>query len=295
MHGVTQLGYLGIGVSDVAAWERFATETLGLQLGGREDDGTLLLRLDDYHHRFLIHPGGQDDVAYFGWEVADVHALREVEERLRAAGTQVRRGSEEEAAARRVVELIKYKDPSGIDSEIFYGPLMAFQQPFRSPRPLSGFVGGTQGLGHMVVSMDDLEQSIAFYRDVLGMRISDYVAVTRPSGEQLRLAFFHCNPRHHTIAFHARPDPPKRLNHFMLQVQSVDDVGSTYDLCQQTGVPVTRSLGRHTNDHMVSFYMRSPSGFEVEYGWGARVVDDATWQVQLHTMGSIWGHRYVQA
>ena len=88
--------------------------------------------------------------------------------------------------------------------------------------------------------------------------------------------------------------PPKRLNHFMLQVQSVDDVGSTYDLFQQTDVPITRSLGRHTNDLMVSFYMRSPSGFEVEYGWGARVVDDATWQVQMHTMESIWGHRYVQ-
>jgi len=42
---------------------------------------------------------------------------------------------------------------------------------------------------------------------------------------------------------------------------------------------------------MVSFYMQSPSGFEVEYGWGARVVDDSTWQVQQHARGSIWGHR----
>lgn len=294
MIAITQLGYLGIGVSDITAWERFATETLGLQLSAKENDGTLLLRLDDYHHRFLIHPTGEDDVAYFGWEVTGVHELRAMEERLRAAGTEVARGTPEEVAARRVVELIKYKDPSGIASEIFYGPLMAFQHPFRSPRPLSGFVGGEQGLGHMVISMDDFEQSVAFYRDVLGMRISDYVDVRRPGGEARRLAFFHCNPRHHTIAFYARPDPPKRLNHFMLQVRSMDDVGSTYYLCQETEVPIVRSLGRHTNDHMVSFYMRSPSDFEVEYGWGARVVDDRTWQVQFHTTGSIWGHRYVQ-
>ena len=77
----------------------------------------------------------------------------------------------------------------------------------------------------------------------------------------------------------------------MLQTQSIDDVGSTYYLCQDKGVPIARSIGRHTNDHMVSFYMNSPSGFEVEYGWGARVVDDSTWQVQLHTAGSIWGHK----
>jgi extradiol dioxygenase len=48
-------------------------------------------------------------------------------------------------------------------------------------------------------------------------------------------------------------------------------------------VPIARGLGRHTNDHMVPFHLRTPSGFEVEYGWG--------WQVQHHTQGSIWGHR----
>jgi len=51
------------------------------------------------------------------------------------------------------------------------------------------------------------------------------------------------------------------------------------------------ALGRHTNDHMLSFYMRTPSGFEVEYGWGARTVDDAAWHVQRHQAPSIWGHR----
>lgn len=291
MASITQLGYLGIGVSDIKAWEQFATQTLGLQVSDKEDDGTLLLRLDDYHHRFLIHPTGQDDVAYLGWEVTGTHELRAMEEQLRAAGIEVQHGTREEAAARRVVELITYKDPSGIPSEIFYGPLMTFNKPFQSPRPLSGFVAAEQGLGHMVITMDDFDQSVEFYRDVLGMRISDYIQLTRPSGEEVQLAFFHCNPRHHTIAFFARPNPPKRLSHFMLQVQSMDDVGSTYDLCQAQATPIVRTLGRHTNDHMVSFYMQSPSGFEVEYGWGARVVDDRTWQVQYHTAGSIWGHK----
>jgi len=291
MERVTQFGYLGISVSDINAWEQFATQTLGLQIAQRENDGTLLLRMDEYHHRFLIHPTGKDDAAYFGWEVADEHALKGMTAQLKAAGVEVRKGTPDEAAARRVVDLICFKDPSGIPSEVFYGPLMAYNTPLRSPRQISGFVAGHQGLGHMVVTMDDMEKSLQFYRDVLGMRISDFVHVVRPSGEKLYLVFFHCNPRHHTIAFYGAPNPQRRLNHFMLQAQSLDDVGSTFYLCQDQGIAINRGLGRHTNDHMMSFYMRSPSGFEVEYGWGGRVVDDSAWQVQHHTSGSMWGHR----
>ena len=77
----------------------------------------------------------------------------------------------------------------------------------------------------------------------------------------------------------------------MLQLRSIDDVGATMYLVQDSGIEITSSLGRHTNDHMLSFYMRTPSGFEIEYGWGGREVDDATWHVQKHHAPSIWGHR----
>ena len=294
MARVTQLGYLGIGVSNMAAWERFATQTLGLQLGEQDDDGTVFLRMDEYHHRFALYPSGNDDITHVGWEVADEHALHDITEQLRAAGTTVTPGTPDEAQARRVVELITFDDPSGIPTEVFYGPMQSYNDPFVSPRPISGFVTGNMGLGHIVVAVDDLDESITFYRDVLGLRISDFIQIERPPGNKFRMAFFHCNPRHHSLAFMAMT-PTKRLNHFMLQAQSINDVGSTYDLCQEQGVPIVRALGRHTNDHMVSFYLQTPSGFQVEYGWGGREVDDDTWQVQQHTSGSIWGHHAVPA
>jgi 2,3-dihydroxybiphenyl 1,2-dioxygenase len=290
MTSVTQLGYLGIGVGDIAAWERFATHTLGLQNNGSDADGTLFLKMDEYHHRFALHADGRDDVMYVGWEVADEQALQAMSAQLQAAGVKVTPGSAELASARRVVELMTFNDPNGIVTEIFYGPLVHFDAPFASPRAISGFETGTQGLGHIVLGVDDLDDSLHFYRDGLGMRISDFIQLSGVAGGR-RMAFFHCNPRHHSLAFMAMPKTAKRLRHFMLQVKALDDVGMTYFLCQDQGVPVARGMGRHTNDHMVSFYMQSPSGFEVEYGWGARVVDDSTWQVQQHTRGSIWGHR----
>lgn len=291
MARVSQLGYLGLSVRDVAEWEQFAAHILGLQPNGRDSDGSLFLRMDEYHHRFIVHPNGNDDLAYIGWEVATEEALAEMAAQLRNAGVAVRPGTTAEAEARRVAGLITFADPSGIASEIFYGPLVTFDQPFHSPRPISGFKTGEQGLGHFVIAVNDLDQSLRFYRDVLGMRISDFVKFSPAPGVMLHVVFFHCNPRHHSLAFWAMPQAPKRLHHFMLQLQSLDDVGATYYLCQDHQVPITMSLGRHTNDHMVSFYLRTPSGFAVEYGWGAREVDDATWQVQVHTSGSIWGHQ----
>src|SRR5439155_77600 len=55
------------------------------------------------------------------------------------------------------------------------------------------------------------------------------------------MAFFHCNPRHHSLAFMAMPSTAKRLRHFMLQVKALDDVGVTHFLCQDQGVPIAYS------------------------------------------------------
>jgi biphenyl-2,3-diol 1,2-dioxygenase len=292
MASVKQLGYLGLNVKNLEEWERFATDILGLEIAGRRPDGTLLLRMDENHHRFILQQDDTDDLAFIGWEVTDAAELHELKSQLEAAGVGVKEGSRELAQLRGVAELISFRDPNGIPSEAYFGPLMNFQQPFKSPRPISGFETGIMGLGHMVLRVDSAAESLKFYRDVLGMRVSDFIDMKMRRGMEsnLSLTFMHCNPRHHTVAFGEIP-VRKRLLHFMLQVLNIDDVCSTMYLAQDQGVPITGSLGRHTNDHMVSFYMRSPSGFEVEYGYGARTVDDATWKVQRHETGSIWGHR----
>jgi 2,3-dihydroxybiphenyl 1,2-dioxygenase len=291
MTSVSQLGYLGLNVSNLAEWERFATELLGLEVVDKTAQ-SFFMRMDEYHHRFIVQEGSEDDVAYIGWEVADERALQELERQLKNDGVEIVHGSAEEAKLRGVLDFLKFRDPSGISVEAYFGPLMDFREPFKSGRSISGFVTGSMGLGHIVIRVDDSARSLHFYRDVLGMRISDFIELSRSHrlGRQLSLTFMHCNPRHHSVAFGELP-VPKRLLHFMLQAKSLDDVCSTMYLAQDRGVPISGSLGRHTNDHMVSFYMRSPSGFEIEYGFGARTVDDSTWKVQHHYSGSIWGHR----
>jgi 3,4-dihydroxy-9,10-secoandrosta-1,3,5(10)-triene-9,17-dione 4,5-dioxygenase len=74
-------------------------------------------------------------------------------------------------------------------------------------------------------------------------------------------------------------------------VKTVDDVGFALDRVANTKTPLALSLGRHVNDNMLSFYMVSPSGFMVEFGTDADVVDWSRHNVFESTRGSHWGHR----
>ena len=232
MTGVTQLGYLGIGVKDLGEWRTYAEGTLGLETVANDSDGAMLLRLDAHHHRFALHEDAQDDILYSGWQVDNAADVKAIGDRLEAAGVSVAWGSTEEAERRRVKSLIKFQDPDGHDVEVFYGPQMA-AAPFRSAKGGTQFVAGSQGLGHFVLAAADLDRTMDFYTGMLGMKVSDFVTRGR-----LKLGFLHCNPRHHSIAFVEYPGAPKRANHFMLQLDDFDAVGRTWDKVQDGAAPM---------------------------------------------------------
>ena len=287
MTAVTQLGYLGVGVKDIDAWKVYSEGLLGLNVASRESDGSLFLRMDDHHHRFEVLPDERDDIAYIGWQTDSAAELDAIAARLEGSGLRVDRGSRETAEKRHVAGLIQFQDPDGYDVEVFHGPEMAVGE-FTATKPGTGFVAGDQGLGHLVLTVDSLPRAMTFYQEMLGMKVSDYV------NGPLTLGFLHCNPRHHSIAFAEMKNSRKRINHFMLQLDSIDAVGRTYDTVQEGSAPLLVSMGRHSNDEMVSFYMANPSMFGVEYGWGARSVDDCTWEVGQYDSGSLWGHKPVR-
>ena len=284
MVGVTQLGYLGIGVRDLGEWGNYATNVLGLEVAASSSEGALL-RMDGHHHRFVLTDDGRDDIAFVGWQVDDAPQLAAIAERLQRAGVAVRAGTREEAERRHVRDLITFADPDGYSVEVFVGPELA-AAPFCSPKADTSFLAESQGLGHLVLASSNLERAMCFYTELLGMKVSDYVNL-----RHTRLGFLHCNARHHSIAFIELAATTKRINHFMLQLDSIDSVGRTYDAIQEGAAPLLVTMGRHSNDEMVSFYMANPSRFGVEYGWGGREIDDCTWQVQQYESGDLWGHR----
>lgn len=101
------------------------------------------------------------------------------------------------------------------------------------------------------------------------------------------------NPRHHSMALGNRSKAgggsARRLGHFMVEVNDLDDVGLAQAASEVRGLNPGQ-LGRHTNDRMLSFYMTTPSGFRVEFGFGGLLIDDCEWTVREYSSTSVWGH-----
>jgi 2,3-dihydroxybiphenyl 1,2-dioxygenase len=283
---IGSLGYIGLSVKDPDAWDAFATGVLGLMPG----EAAGRYRLDDLAWRVAVEAGEADDLAYIGFEVAGAAELEAVRAALAEGGVAVGNGDPELVAERGVLGMITCQDPDGLPVEVFYGPTLRTETPFVSPAGVSGFVTGDQGLGHVVLSTKDMTAARRFYQELLGFRLSDIIRMRMGPQFSFDMEFFHCNPRHHTLALMPVP-APKRLHHFMIQVPTIDAVGFALERAGAAGTPITAGLGRHTNDQMVSFYSRTPAGFEVEFGQGAIEVDDAVWRVTRHDKPSSWGHK----
>lgn len=284
---ITQLGYVGISASELGEWERFATEILGLELCARAPDGTLHLRMDEHHHRLIVHQGKADDLAYVGWQVADAEALDAAVLKLHGAGVSSCQGTTEELAERKVLGLVKFVDPNDCAVELFFAPSVVAKRPFHPGRPISGFKAGRLGVGHVTLATgEEIKRSTDFYCGVLGFRVSDYADLGETGHPNA--IFLRCNPRHHSLAI-IKASSAKKLLHLLIEVEAIDDVGTALDLCYRNRVQITRGIGKHGNDQMLSCYIKSPSGFDIEYGWGGRLVDDATWVVQQHSVSRAWG------
>ena len=288
------LGYLRIESTDVAAWREFGVRALGMVEGRGPDPGALYLRMDDFPARLVIVPGENDRLLTSGWEVAGLDTFDQVAQSLMDGGVAVKSGTGAELADRRVAALLRFDDPAGNAMEVFCGAALE-HRPAVSPYG-NRFVTGDQGLGHVVLPVSDEESTLRFYTRVLGFRLRDSIRMApelfgRPPGPPLWMRFLGSNPRHHSLALAPFPAAPG-IVHLMVEVATLDDVGRAMDRCARRKAPVSATLGRHANDLMVSFYVRTPGGFDVEYGTGGRRVDDATWVTRETTAISLWGHSF---
>ena len=286
MSHISALGYLVVR-GPLEPWRRFGTDVLGAQLVESPGSDRIRFRTDDRAWRIEVQDGapGPDALVALGFEVRDEPALDSLAADLGAAAVPVKE-DRELAAARRVRRLLTFQDSDGNTIEAFVGA-ESVKAPFVSPRGVR-FVCGDLGLGHAFMFSRNGLASAEFYQSVLGFRLSDTIAFGPENGY-----FLHCNPRHHSVAFAAVPGPPPGLGHLMLEVDSLEAVGRALDIVNDGPYEVLMTLGEHSNDHMKSFYVNTPSGFSIEYGWNGRLVDDAHWKIAHYDAISVWGHQFV--
>ena len=289
MSELKNLAYIVVAAGDLDAWRDYATNIAGMHLGQDEED-TLGLRIDDHPWRIRIERGVDDDMTAAGWDLGSEAALDGYVARLREKGVQVREG---DSATRCVAKLFTIDDPNGFAHEFFHGRTgIDSVAPMVSPVVRgSGFVTGDLGIGHILPVAKDYDQSVRWYQDVLGLRYSDRIRQEMAPGLYADATFFHtATCRHHSLATGAFPSS-KRLNHLMLEFADMSDVGAAFDRARAAEVPIVLELGHHPNDQMFSFYMRTPSGFGLELGYGGIIIDEASWEPKTYSQMSDWGHR----
>lgn len=280
---ISSLGYVRLAVRDVPRWHDFLTEFIGMAEGSVKGSDGRDYRIDEYSTRLTLLEAGDGVETTVGFEVFDARDLAGFVERVKAAGREVTEGDKAQSAKRGVTGFAHFTDPGGNHVELFYGPIIN-HRVLTLPLVPSGFVTADQGLGHIILETQDTDECQAFYTEVLGF--AERNTLELDSGI---VYFLGCNARQHTLGL--SPGAGPRLMHLMVETSTLDDTGRALDRAAELDVPMMQSLGRHTNDRMVSFYVWSPEGHAVEIGWGADRIDEPLPTYRI-TDGAVWGHRF---
>tara|TARA_R110002051_G_scaffold325041_1_gene425404 strand:- start:4644 stop:5597 length:954 start_codon:yes stop_codon:yes gene_type:complete len=285
-----KLGYVVIESEKIDEWYRFAADGLGLHVNKLSPD-LLAMRVDDRERRLLVQRGPAEDVVAIGWETDKFEGLEAMRSHLVENSVELTAGSLQAAAIRGVESFVSFPAHKGLAFE-FFSNAMRTNQPLFSKT--GGFVTGAGGLGHVVLFTRTPELLVDDMKRLLGARLSDTIT-DKLQGLEMRFWFLHLNERHHSLAVAAteglRVDPLRtRIQHMMLEAVNLNDVSDAYERCKQMGYRIAMGMGQHPNDLGVSFYVVSPSGFEVELGYEPRKIGD-DWQVKEYRGISKWGHK----
>lgn len=277
-----ELGHLVVEVPDPTALDPVFADVVGLAAGS----GAHTWRNDDHVDRVRIVEGPANDAVLVGFEARDAAVIDEIASALRALGAAVEQGDDPAGRPRAHTTA-----PWGVDVEITLGHDTA-PEPYHSPLVPGGFLTDGVGFGHVVFATTAFDESDRFLVEGLGFGQSDWLEMEIAEGIVLEVRFYHCNPRHHTIALARAPfELPQRLHHVMFEMNDRDDVGHAFDRAWDAGLPIPNGLGRHDNDGMFSFYLETPAGFQIEVGTGAKVVTDDWDGNRRYDRISAWGHQ----
>lgn len=286
-----RLAYIGIEARRLDRWREFA-ELIGLQPVDSPD--ALFLRMDEKQRRFIVTEGPSDDYAFGGFEADGDDGFAEAVERLKRAAIPFEQGSDSGAELRGVERYVSFRDPAGVRHEIALGCAVA-SEPFRSKFHTKGFITGSEGIGHVAINSPDYAACESFFAKATGAGLSDHIFSAFGDSE-VKVAFLHLNPRHHSIAYAQFPfDTPKKIDHIMIEAVDLLDVLKAQARVVEADIPITITLGEHPNDHAVSFYCTTPSGFRVELAANCIKVDPANWTPVEYDYFSMWGHRVAAA
>ncbi len=250
-----EVSYVRMGTRDLEGAEVFATDYLGLEVSERRRNA-IYFKSDARAHTLCYFAGDPTDQAV-AFEVASEAELEQAAATLDAMQQEVRLGSAEEAARRKVTAFISFRDPTGNAIELVV-------RPERSAKRYHGTRdAGITGFSHVGLCTTDAARDEKFWTEVCNARVSDRIG----DAPLLRI-----DEIHHTIALF----PTKRagIQHINHQVESADDVQRSFHFLKDRQVKMVFGPGRHPTSSARFLYFEGPDGMVFEYSSGVREIAD---------------------
>lgn len=256
---VLRLGYVHLGVTDMAAAQEHYTNVLGMAASA-EGDGRLYLKgWDEWDHHSLVIESGGSGLTAMGWKVRDNDALARIEKAAQAFGATTERIAVGERTA--VGDGFRCTTPSGHVAEFYaeievVGTEMGSVNP--DPWPRHGVRGvGVPRLAHLALAGDDVAGMERFMVEVCGFHLTERVVTDPEDGEPV-LSFMSCGEQAHDIAINKGPDG--RLHHIAYQAESWNDVLRAADVLSMNDVPIDVGPTRHGITRGETVYFFDPTG-----------------------------------
>ncbi len=262
---VSDLHYVGLAVPDLAAERAFFGGTWGLTEVG-EIDGKIYFAAEGSPHPYVIRlrEDAEKKTDIIGFSADSSAIVDQLFAQVTASGARIiaAPGPAEGPAGGYA---FRFFDPDGRAIEVICDSRQ------RAHRTLAKGEAIPIGLSHIVLHTPDIQPLAAFYEDVLGFRLSDWIGQF--------MVFLRCNPVHHRLAI--LPGPPA-LNHVAFDVSSVDELMRGLARMTDKGVALQWGPGRHTAGNNTFSYYLTPNGNAVEYTSDLEEVDEETWQPTVY-------------
>jgi 2,3-dihydroxy-p-cumate/2,3-dihydroxybenzoate 3,4-dioxygenase len=272
---IVDIRYCRLGTADLKSAVDFATSMIGLEEVARAD-GQVYLRGDDRDHNICYFAGDPADHT-FGLEVETFEALDAAATTLEAAGVAVRRGSDDEAAARRVIGFINFRDPTGNSVDLVVRPHHSGRRYFPSRD------AGITEFSHIGIKTDNPARDEKFWSGLFNIQANDRI------GDAALMSF---DEVHHRIALF--PTDHAGIQHINFQVESIDDIMRSHYFLTERQVQIRFGPGRHPTSGAMFLYYEGPDGMTYEYSSGVRNVDESWRPRQLPFKDEsfcMWGAR----
>lgn len=244
---ITDIRHVGFFSPEPEAHRTFYQEVWGLELAAEEEGVSYLRGASGEHHLLSIHPGKGAGLHHVAFGMKDRSAIDIAADELAAEGVSPIEGPHELAEAGGGYGF-RFLDPEGRCIELS-ADVQQHSNGWTPKRvePLR--------LCHVVLNSAKFEETVRFYTEILGFRVSDW--------SEDQMAFLRCNPKHHVVSFNRSSHPS--LNHVAYLVANVDEVMRGISNLRRHGREPDWGPGRHGPGNNIFCYFKDPLGYVAEY------------------------------